>query len=245
MKRVLTIAGTDPSGGAGLQADLKVFSDMSVKGYSVVTALTAQTSTRVMAVTAVSSVFVAKELDAVMAECGKASLDAIKIGMLSKAAIVGVVISFLKKHPEVSVVLDPVFHSTSGMALLDKRGIERVRALLPLSTVVTPNLEEASVLCSRPVRTVKDMKEAAQRIGAMGASNVVIKGGHLKKSAVDILYDGKGFHYFEGKRVSSEKEKFHGTGCRFSSAIAANLAKGKSVKKSVEEAKKYVLKKLI
>ena len=141
-----------------------------------------------------------------------------------------------------NVVLDPVFYSSSKFPLLDDEGIEGIRRLMPYVSVVTPNLEEASIICARPVRTVKDMKEAALRIHAFGSRYVIVKGGHLKKSAVDILYDGGGFEYFEGTKLKVDRERFHGTGCLFSSAIAAGLAKGKSINKAVAEAKSYVMK---
>jgi len=239
MKTVLTIAGSDPSGGAGLQADLKVFSDFGVSGLSAVTALTVQDGRDVTAVRPVPSGFL---VDQVRVLLGRYTVDAVKIGMLATAASVKALGGLIKKEGFKKVVLDPVFCSTTGFALLSAEGIEDMKRLLPLVTVVTPNLEEASLLCKRRVRTVKDMKEAATRLHSLGAPNVVVTGGHLKKSAVDILYDGVEFHYFEGERLSGSLESFHGTGCLFSSAVAAGLAKGKGLERAVSDARGYVAK---
>ena len=169
-------------------------------------------------------------------------IDAVKIGMMAKNATVKVVGRILAAGEFKNVVLDPVFYSSSKFPLLDDEGIEGISRLMPFVSVVTPNLEEASIISARPVRTVKDMKEAAQRIHAFGAPYVIVKGGHLNKSAVDILFDGSVFEYFEGTKLKVDRERFHGTGCLFSSAIAASLAKGRSINKAVAEAKSYVMK---
>lgn len=238
-KRVLTIAGFDPSGGAGIQADLRVFNDFKLHGLSAVTALTVQTGREVMDVRHVSTLFLTKQISALTDEY---DIDAVKIGMMAKNATVKLIGRLLASGIFKNVVLDPVFYSSTKFPLLDNEGIDGIRKLMPYVSVVTPNLEEASLLCSRPVRTVKDMKEAAQRIHAFGARYVIVKGGHLKKSAVDILFDGNGFEYFEGTKLKVDRERFHGTGCLFSSAIAASLARGRSINKAVAEAKSYVLK---
>ncbi len=238
-KTVLTIAGFDPSGGAGIQADLRVFNDFKLRGLSAVTALTIQTGCEVMDVRHVSTLFLK---DQVSALTGEYQIDAVKIGMMAKNATVKAVGRILAEGDFKNVVLDPVFYSSSNFPLLDSEGIEGIRRLMPFVSVVTPNLEEASIISARPVRTVTDMKEAAQRIHAFGAPYVIVKGGHLKKSAVDILYDGKGFEYFEGTKLKVDRERFHGTGCLFSSAIAAGLAKGRPINKAVSEAKSYVMK---
>lgn len=238
-KSVLTIAGFDPSGGAGIQADLRVFNDFKLRGLSAVTALTIQTGSEVMDVRHVSTHFLRDQIAALTDEY---PIDAVKIGMMARNATVRFMERLLRAGTFKNVVLDPVFYSSSKFPLLDREGIEGVRRLMGYVNVVTPNLEEASIICKRPVRTVKDMKEAAVRIHSFGAPYVVVKGGHLKKSAVDILYDGTGFEYFEGTKLKVERERFHGTGCLFSSAIAASLATGKPVNKAVSEAKKYVMK---
>jgi hydroxymethylpyrimidine/phosphomethylpyrimidine kinase len=238
-KTVMTIAGFDPSGGAGIQADLRVFNDFKLRGLSAVTALTVQTGSEVMDVRHVSTLFLKKQISALTDEY---TIDAVKIGMMAKNSTVKLVGRLLATGEFQNVVLDPVFYSSSKFPLLDDEGMDGIRKLMPFVSVVTPNLEEASLISARPVRTVKDMKEAALRIHAFGSPYVIIKGGHLKKSAVDILYDGKGFEYFEGVKLKVDRERFHGTGCLFSSAIAAGLAKGRSINKAVAEAKSYVMK---
>ena len=238
-KTVLTIAGFDPSGGAGIQADLSVFNDFKLRGLSVATALTIQTGREVKELRHVSTGFLK---DQIAALTGEYKIDAVKIGMMARSSTVRFMERLLRTGGFKNVVLDPVFFSSSNFPLLDAEGIEEVRKLIQYAKVVTPNLEEASIICKRPVRTVKDMKEAATRIHSFGAPYVIIKGGHLKKSAVDILYDGVNFEYYEGKKLKVTGERFHGTGCLFSSAIAASLAMGKPVDKAVLEAKKYVMK---
>ncbi len=238
-KTVLTIAGFDPSGGAGIQADLRVFNDFNLRGLSAVTALTVQTGRQVKEVRHVSTLFLNDQISALTDEY---EVDAVKIGMMARSATVKFMERLLRKGTFKNVVLDPVFYSSSKFPLLDAEGIEGVRRLIQYVDVVTPNLEEASILSTRPVRTVKDMKEAATRIHSFGAPYVIVKGGHLKKSAVDILYDGANFEYFEGTKLKVVRERFHGTGCLFSSAIAASLAMGKPIDKAVKEAKKYVMK---
>jgi hydroxymethylpyrimidine/phosphomethylpyrimidine kinase len=238
-KTVLTIAGFDPSGGAGIQADLRVFNDFKLRGLSAVTALTVQTGSEVKKVLHVSTLFLKDQIETLADEY---EIDAVKIGMMAKNSTVKFMERLLRASSFQNVVLDPVFYSSSQFPLLDRDGIEGVRRLMRYVTVVTPNLEEASIICSRPVRTVKDMKEVAVRIHSFGVPYVIIKGGHLKKSAVDILYDGKTYEYYEGTKLKVERERFHGTGCLFSSAIAASLATGKPIDKAVAEAKKYVMK---
>ncbi len=238
-KTVLTIAGFDPSGGAGIQADLRVFNDFKLRGLSAVTALTIQTGREVKDVRHVSTLFLRDQISAL---AGEYRIDAVKIGMMARSSTVRLVGRLLSGGEFKNVVLDPVFYSSSNFPLLDNEGIEGMRKLMPFVTVVTPNLEEASIISARPVRTVKDMKEAAIRIHDFGARYVIVKGGHLKKSAVDILYDGATYEYFEGTRLKVDRDRFHGTGCLFSSAIAAGLAKGRPIKKAVLEAKSYVMK---
>lgn len=238
-KTALTIAGFDPSGGAGIQADLRVFNDFKVRGLSAVTALTIQTGREVKEVRHVSTLFLKDQISALVNEY---SVDAVKLGMMARSSTVKLVGRLLSSGDFKNVVLDPVFYSSSKFPLLDSEGIEGIRKLMPFVEVTTPNLEEASIISARPVRTVKDMKEAAARIHDFGARYVIVKGGHLKLSAVDILYDGATYEYFEGTRLKVDRDRFHGTGCLFSSAIAAGLAKGRPIKKAVSEAKSYVMK---
>ncbi len=238
MKNVITIAGSDPSGGAGLQADIAVFRDLKVRPFSVVTALTAQSGAGVIEVRAVPASFVATQLETLIK---RYEIDALKIGMLARASTVRRLVKFFKENPCANIVLDPVMDSSNGISLLDADGRVALMDLLPYVRVLTPNLDEAAALTNRRVRTIREMKEAAKRLHDSGPGAVVIKGGHLKKSAVDLLYDGLSFEYIEGERVTSAREWLHGTGCRFSSAISAHLASGVSLESAVRKAKLYVL----
>jgi hydroxymethylpyrimidine/phosphomethylpyrimidine kinase len=166
------------------------------------------------------------------------TVDAVKIGMLARTEIVVAVTGLIKKWALENIVLDPVLSSSSGHTLLEKRGMGAIKKLLPLVTVVTPNLEEASTLSGISVKDVKGMEEAAIIIAALGPEYVLVKGGHLKGNPVDILYDGKRFHYYKGRRINGKD--LHGTGCVFSSAIAAGLARGRTVERAVGDAKNYL-----
>jgi hydroxymethylpyrimidine/phosphomethylpyrimidine kinase len=234
--KALTIAGSDSGGGAGIQADLKTFSAFGVFGMSAITAVTAQNSVGVSAVFNLPPAFVAQQIDAVLGDLGA---DAIKLGMLSTAAIATVVAARLRAHGARQVVLDPVMIAKSGDALLqpDARAA-LVREVLPLAWVVTPNLHEAAALTGLPVESEADMEGAARRIHALGPRHVLVKGGHLKDSATDILFDGRTFTRFPGARLDSTNT--HGTGCTFSAAIAAGLAHGKDLHAAVTAAKAYV-----
>jgi hydroxymethylpyrimidine/phosphomethylpyrimidine kinase len=234
--KALTIAGSDSGGGAGIQADLKTFSAFRVFGMSVLTAVTAQNSVGVQGVFDVSPEFVALQIDAVLSDLGA---DALKIGMLSSAAIISSVADRLRAHGKTSVVLDPVMIATSGDPLLAPDARDAlVKEMLPLAHVVTPNLHEASALAEIPVTTEHEMEDAARRIHALGPRYVLVKGGHLTDSATDILWDGKTLTRFEAPRVGSASP--HGTGCTFSAAIAAGLARRHALGDAVREAKAYV-----
>jgi hydroxymethylpyrimidine/phosphomethylpyrimidine kinase len=234
--KALTIAGSDSGGGAGIQADLKTFSAFQVFGMSVLTAVTAQNSVGVTGVHNLPPEFVALQLDAVLGDIGA---DAVKIGMLSTAPIVRAVAERLGAHPGAPVVLDPVMIAKAGDPLLqpDARAA-LIAAMLPLATVVTPNLHEAGALAGLPVTTEADMEEAARRIHAQGPRHVLVKGGHLEDSATDLLYDGRAFTRFTAPRLDSTNT--HGTGCTLSSAIAAGLARGAPLVTAIGEAKAYV-----
>ncbi|HEX9819552.1 MAG TPA: bifunctional hydroxymethylpyrimidine kinase/phosphomethylpyrimidine kinase [Methylomirabilota bacterium] len=234
--KALTVAGSDSGGGAGIQADLKTFSAFQVFGMSVLTAVTAQNSVGVTGVHNLPPEFVARQLDAVLDDFGA---DAVKLGMLSTAGIIQAVAVRLRAHGQTRVVLDPVMVAKSGDPLLqpDARAA-LIEAILPLAEVVTPNLPEASVLADLPVATEADMEEAARRIHARGPRHVLVKGGHLKDSATDLLYDGRAFTRFPAPRLESNNT--HGTGCTFSAAIAAGLARGKPLVTAVAEGKAYV-----
>jgi hydroxymethylpyrimidine/phosphomethylpyrimidine kinase len=234
VKKVLTIAGFDPSGGAGIQADLKVFRAFGAYGLSVAAALTAQNSRGVSAVMAVDAAFVRRQLIAVLSDFIP---DATKIGMLYSGATARAVSSVIKEYGLRNVVLDPVMRSSSGKRLAEEDTLEVMRKkLLPLCTVVTPNIDEASLLTGIAVRNGKDMEEAAMRMKEYGCDVVIITGGHLEKIAIDLFFDGA-FHYLRSGKISGE---FHGTGCAFSSAVAASLAKGKTALDAAKTAKRFM-----
>jgi hydroxymethylpyrimidine/phosphomethylpyrimidine kinase len=234
--KALTIAGSDSGGGAGIQADLKTFSAFGVFGMSAITAVTAQNSVGVTGVFNLPPEFVARQLDAVLGDFGA---DAVKIGMLSTAEIAAAVAERLRAHRARPIVLDPVMIAKSGDALLqpDARAA-LVREVLPLAEVVTPNLHEAAALAGMPVDSEADMEAAARRIHALGPRAVLVKGGHLKDTATDILWDGATLIRFPAPRLDSTST--HGTGCTLSAAIAAGLARGDVLAAAVRRAKAYV-----
>jgi hydroxymethylpyrimidine/phosphomethylpyrimidine kinase len=234
--KALTIAGSDSGGGAGIQADLKTFSAFRVFGMSVVTAVTAQNSVGIHGVENLPPEFVAAQLDAVLADFGA---DAAKIGMLSTAPIIRAVAERLRRARLPRLVVDPVMIAKSGDALLRPDAREALIAeILPLALVVTPNLHEAAVLASMPVESHAEMEEAARRIHARGPRHVLVKGGHLKDDATDVLWDGRAFARFTAPHLDSTAT--HGTGCTFSAAIAAGLAHDRPLEDAVREAKAYV-----
>ncbi|HEY7648028.1 MAG TPA: bifunctional hydroxymethylpyrimidine kinase/phosphomethylpyrimidine kinase [Methylomirabilota bacterium] len=234
--KALTIAGSDSGGGAGIQADLKTFSAFRVFGMSALTAVTAQNSLGVQGVFNLPPEFVARQIDSVLSDFGA---DAVKIGMLSTAAIAEAVAERLRAHRQARIVVDPVMIAKSGDPLLqpDARAA-LIRAVLPLADVVTPNLHEAAALAGIPVDSEADMEEAARRILALGPRTVLVKGGHLKDAATDMLWNGKDLTRFTAPRIDSPNT--HGTGCTFSSAIAAGLARGRPLGDAIREAKAYV-----
>jgi hydroxymethylpyrimidine/phosphomethylpyrimidine kinase len=234
--KALTIAGSDSGGGAGIQADLKTFSAFRVFGMSVITAVTAQNSLGVQGVENLPPAFVALQLRSVLSDFGA---GAAKCGMLSTAPIIEAVAATLADDPIEKLVVDPVMVAKSGDALLqpDARQalIERV---LPLALVVTPNLPEAESLAGIPVASRPDMEEAARRIHRLGPRYVLVKGGHLKGDAIDLLWNGKAFTAFRAPRIDSGNT--HGTGCTLSAAIAAGLARGQAIGDAIRDAKAYV-----
>jgi hydroxymethylpyrimidine/phosphomethylpyrimidine kinase len=233
---VLSIAGSDPSGGAGLQADLKTFAAWRVYGTAVVSALTAQNTRGVYARHPLPPAFVRAQLDTLLTDV---AIDAVKTGMLPDAATVEAVAAGLRRVPTVPLVVDPVFMSTSGHALADAPAVDALRAtLLPLAHVVTPNLDEAAALARAPVRTRTDMQAAARALVEMGAHAALVTGGHLQGSAYDVLYTDERLFEFDAPRVSIAP--VHGTGCALSAALAAALARGEPLARAVERAKDYV-----
>ena len=236
IKRAMTIAGSDSGGGAGIQADLKTFSALGVYGTSALTAITAQNTLGVTAVLELPPDLVAAQIDAILSDIGT---DAVKTGMLANSRIIQVVADKVKEHGLTNLVVDPVMVAKGGDRLLQEEAVEALRNLLiPLATVVTPNLPEAAVLVGRSVESLEDARQAARDIVAMGAKGVVVKGGHLEGDAVDVFYDGRELREFTAARVDTTST--HGTGCTFASAIAAGLAQDMAVDKAVGRAKEYV-----
>jgi hydroxymethylpyrimidine/phosphomethylpyrimidine kinase len=232
----LTIAGSDSSGGAGIQADLKTFSYFKVHGMSAITSLTAQNTLGILSVSDVDPEFVSQQIHAVLSDIPP---DAVKTGMLSTSRIVEAVAAELRRYSIINLVVDPVMIAKSGTPLLRNDAIDVFRKrLLPLALIATPNLDEAGVLTGREVRTREHMKEAALRIHELGPKYVLIKGGHLEGDPLDILFDGAEFTMFRAKRIATTDS--HGTGCVLSAAIAANLARGRSVIEAVGLAKDLV-----
>jgi hydroxymethylpyrimidine/phosphomethylpyrimidine kinase len=234
--RALTIAGSDSGGGAGIQADLKTFAALGVYGMSAITALTAQNSVGVHAITELDPDFVSAQIRAVVTDIG---VDAVKTGMLSNAAIISRVARDLRELEIEKLVVDPVMIAKSGDRLLRDDAMDAlVHELFPLALVVTPNLHEASALTRSQVNDGESMKEAAVLIKSFGPRYVVIKGGHLPGAPMDLLYDGSCFKEFTNIRYDTPHT--HGTGCTFASAIAAGLATGLTAEDAVAQAKRYI-----
>lgn len=236
MKTALTIAGSDCSGGAGIQADLKTMTMNGVYAMSVVTALTAQNTTGVRAIEECSPNFLRRQIDAVFEDIRP---DAVKIGMVGSVELIKAIADRLLFHQAEQIVLDPVMVSTSGSALIKDDAIDALKAhLLPIATIATPNIPEAELLSGVTIKDDSDMLMAAKTIVASYHCSVLLKGGHSINDANDLLYTRKGFRWFKGKRINNPNT--HGTGCTLSSAIASNLAKGYDLEISVQRAKDYI-----
>ena len=236
MKKLLTIAGSDSSGGAGIQADLKTFAALGAYGMSCICTLTAQNTTGVSMVVNTPVEMVTAQLEAVYSDIPP---DGVKTGMLSTPAIVSAVAEFLRGHKGPAIVVDPVMVATTGAVLLEKEAIETYKdILIPEADLITPNIPEAEVLSGLEIKTEKDMENAAERIMEYGCRAVLVKGGHRVHDAVDILFDGKQFYRYEGKRIKTKNT--HGTGCTLSAALAVKLAEGKTLTKAAAEAKAYL-----
>lgn len=234
--KALTIAGSDSGAGAGIQADLKTFAAFGVYGTSVITAITAQNTRGVTQILEVSPEMVGAQIDAVAEDIGA---DALKTGMLAKSTIIEVVAAKIREHRLSNLVVDPVMVAKSGDLLLRPEAVESLRSLLiPLATVVTPNIPEAEELTGIRGTSRKEIREMARRIVGMGAGSVVIKGGHRRGAATDLFYDGRSFRELKAARIRTPHT--HGTGCTFSAAIAAGLARGEKLEKAVLGAKKYI-----
>ena len=236
MRTALTIAGSDSGGGAGIQADLKTFSALGVFGMTVITAVTAQNTCGVTNIRELDEEIIRDQIAAVFDDI---RVDAVKIGMLSGEPVIRTVAAGLCRYRPAAVVVDPVMVAKSGAHLLKPQAVATLRdVLFPLADVVTPNLFEAEAIVGFPVTNRTEMERAAVVIRQMGPRYVVVKGGHLAGDACDLLFDGNDFSVFANERIDTRHT--HGTGCTFSSAVAAGLALGRDVKTAVGEAKKYI-----
>lgn len=236
MKTALTIAGSDSSGGAGIQADIKTMICNGVYAMSAVTALTAQNTVGVTGIMEVTPEFLGEQLDNVFTDIRP---DAVKIGMVPNGALIRETAGKLREYGAENIVVDPVMAATSGSALISDEAVDALKEfLLPIAAVLTPNIPEAEVLSGMEVRTKKDMILAAERISKRYCCAVLLKGGHQLNDANDLLYRNDSYKWFLGKRINNPNT--HGTGCTLSSAIASNLAKGYELDESVKRAKEYI-----
>lgn len=236
MKTVLSIAGSDCSGGAGIQADLKTFSAHGVFGMTVITSVVAENTFRVIEYQDILPDIIEKQMDAVFEDIPP---NAVKIGMLSCVDSMHAVSKKLKEWEPKNIVIDPVMYAKNGCALMDPASINTlISEIVPLADVITPNIPEAEKMAGISIHNHSDMEDAGRLIHAMGCQAVLIKGGHSLGDATDILFDGNEFHYYSAKRIDTKNT--HGTGCTYSSAIASNLALGLSLPAAVSDAKRYV-----
>ena len=236
MNTALTIAGSDSSGGAGIQADIKTMTAHGVYAMSAITALTAQNTTGVTDIMEVTPHFLAEQLDCIFTDIRP---DAVKTGMVASSELIEVIADKLTEYRASNIVVDTVMVATSGARLISEDAIETLKCkLLPLATVITPNIPEAEVLSNMAIATEADMEKAVRLISEAYGCSVLLKGGHQVNDANDLLYEGGSLKWFPGKRIDNPNT--HGTGCTLSSAIAANLAKGFDLETSVRRAKDYI-----
>ena len=234
--RVLTIAGSDPSGGAGIQADIKTITSMGGYAMSAITALTVQNTLGISDVHIIPANIVAKQIDAVITDIG---VDAVKTGMLANGEIVRTVATQLITHKVKKIIVDPIIKATDGVSLLATDSLNALRdCLLPLAYVITPNIPEAEIITGIKIINTETIHAAAKAIHNLGAKNVVIKGGHSSgENAVDVLYDGHDFYELVSVRIDTKDT--HGTGCTFSAALATTLAQGKDLRQALKDAKEF------
>jgi len=236
MKNLLTIAGSDCSGGAGVQADLKTFSAHGVFGMSVIVSVVAENTRRVISVQDVDPQIVGDQIDAVFEDI---RVDGVKVGMLSSTEIMRITAAKLSEYRAPRPVIDPVMTAKGGSALMRSDALETlIQKIIPMAFLLTPNIPEAEAISGRAISCIREIEEAARIIHDMGAENVLIKGGHLAGDAEDILFDGKEIYRFRAKRIRTVNT--HGTGCTYSSAIAANLAKNMEIGDAIGAAKEYI-----
>lgn len=236
IRKVLTIAGSDCSGGAGIQADIKTITAHKMYAMSAITAITAQNTTGVYGINEVSPEFVGDQIDCIFKDIRP---DAVKIGMVSNSKIIEIISEKLIEYKAENIVVDPVMISTSGSKLLSDEAMEAlITKLIPLATVITPNIPEAETLCGFQIKDEKDMIKAAEKISKILKGAVLVKGGHLINDAIDLFYENNTVTWFKAERIDNPNT--HGTGCTLSSAIACNLADGRTLDKSIEKAKEYL-----
>ncbi len=236
MKKVLTIAGSDSCGGAGIQADLKTFAAHGTYGMSVICAVTAQNTQGVFAVQDISKDIIAKQIEAIFDDI---QVDAVKIGMVSREDTIKTIAEGLKRYGAKNIVIDPVMISKSGYSLLRPEAQDAlIKELLPLADIITPNIPEAETISGMKIKDVSDMEKVAKFISQIGPKNVLVKGGHLDEDATDVLLTNGEFIYYTSPRIKTKNT--HGTGCTLSSAIASNLALGYSMTEAVKRAKRYI-----
>ena len=236
MRKALTIAGSDPSGGAGVQADLKTMSALGVYGMSVIVSVVAENTARVISVEDISPRVISDQIDAVFEDIFP---NAVKVGMLSSEEVMRTVAAKLAEYRPQHIVIDPVMYAKNGAPLMQEDAIDALISLIvPVATVLTPNIPEAEKITGMKISTIDDMKKAGEKIVSMGAKAALVKGGHYIGDASDVLFDGSDFHIYTTKRINTKNT--HGTGCTLSSAIASNLALGYPLPESIKRAKDYV-----
>ncbi len=236
MKKVISIAGSDCSGGAGIQADLKTFAAHGVYGTSVIVSVVAENTSRVIGVHDISPEIIEKQIDAIFEDIGT---DAVKVGMLSQSVCMKAVARKLREYRPRNVVIDPVMVAKNGCPLMQPNSMDTlICEILPLADLLTPNIPEAEKIAGMAISSIADMERAAKQIAGLGAKNVLVKGGHAVGDALDILFDGVKFYRFSAERIDTKNT--HGTGCTYSSAIASNLALGFDLEEAVKRAKNYV-----
>lgn len=236
MKNCLTIAGSDCSGGAGIQADLKTFAAHGIYGMSVITSVVAENTCRVLSIQNVDSQIIKDQIDAVFEDIRP---DGVKVGMLSGIDTMKAAAEKLREYRPPNLVIDPVMIAKGGCALMQENALDTlIKEIIPLAFCLTPNIPEAETITGLSIKSPDDMKKAAVAIHRLGAATVMLKGGHLQGDADDILFDGDQFYFYPAKRVPTKNT--HGTGCTFSSAITANLANGMTIQDAVQAAKAYI-----
>lgn len=236
IKNLLTIAGSDCSGGAGIQADLKTFAAHGAFGMSVIVSVVAENTCRVISIQDITPEIISDQMDAVFEDI---AVDGVKVGMLSRIESMKVVVKKLREYRPKIIVIDPVMVAKGGCSLMQENALKTlIDEIIPLAFILTPNIPEAETITGIKISNFEDMKKAAVSIYRMGAQNVVVKGGHLTGDAEDLLFDGDNFYTFEAKRINTKNT--HGTGCTFSSSIAANIANGMDIREAVQASKKYI-----